>query len=282
MNVEYFSLPCQWQLQRVKRKELEARFQRFTGKIWVVELHIPYTRYDYWGQILDEARKYRGKKILVFNGDNLNQDIFSRFFRKETSEEVDDSDPLKELDTLLIMLKESSKIFNWIIFTRSNHDHRMEKIILENMPEKKVGEAILKRIISIKQWCEKLKINNVIHVPGIFFRIGDVLTCHFENNLSAPGSTARKISKAVITKMEPGINVIFQSHTHVQSRLIIMRKLIVETGALCEIQDYARGEKIFGSDERSVSIGYAHTEMVDGVADWNKTNFHICALEGYW
>jgi uncharacterized protein YbcV (DUF1398 family) len=277
---ELYQIVGEWQTKRQSRLLLEREFLRYTGWLDVVEAHVPYTKYDYFFDILDRRKRYKGNKIIVFAGDNLNLDVFGPFFRTPTAETSDRAASRKELDTLLHLLEKAEKIYDRIIFMQTNHDKRIYKILQRVFGDKKQVEEIMRWVKPLKEFMEERKLSKIVHTPGILFTIGDAVIYHWENNSSIPASTSRKVIKGTIARMPSKINVIYQAHTHFQSRFAAFRKLIIETGALCDIFDYARGDKLWG-EEKTITIGYAYGEFKDGIADWNKCDYYTYEVEGY-
>jgi hypothetical protein len=268
-------------MRRIDRKKLERQFINYTGHLDAFEMHVPYTRYDYMIPAMEMTAHHKGKKIIALVGDNLNYDLYSHYIRQGTSEDMDEQDPSQELDDLIKVLKIAYKIYDRIIFTRTNHDERETKIIMKNMPERKQAEQIIRKFKTIPEIFETHGINDkVVHVPGIYFQVGDIALCHFENNNSIPGGTSRNIAKQAVAKMNPSVNVIYQAHTHYQSKIWAFRKCVIEMGAISDIQDYARGDKMMGV-EKTITIGYAVGELHNGKADVNQFNPVCCEIEGY-
>ena len=279
-EAELYEIVGEWKTKRQDRLLLEREFLRYTGWMDVVEAHVPYTKYDYFFDLLDRRKRYKGNKIIVFAGDNLNLDVFGPFFRTPTAETSDRASSMNELNTLLHLLEKAEKVYDRIIFMQTNHDKRIYKMIQRIFQDKKQAEEVIRWITPIKTFAEERGLKKIIHTPGILFTVGDAVIYHWENNSTIPASTSRKVIKGTIARMPPNIHVIYQAHTHFQSRFAALRKLIIETGALSDIFDYARSDKLWG-EEKTITIGYAYGEFKDGIADWNKCDYYTYEVEGF-
>ena len=73
-----------WEMKREHRRTLESELDGFTGLVHIVELHIPYTHWTDVEEMMEKAKNYKGKKILVSAGDSINLDMFSFFYNTST------------------------------------------------------------------------------------------------------------------------------------------------------------------------------------------------------
>lgn len=257
-----------WEITRTRRLDLERQFLYFTGHLDIVELHIPYTRYKYVDELIGESQQRKGKKVLVCAGDSLNLDMFSRFYRTSS----DDSKPSVEWKTLVEVLREAESIYDKIIFMVTNHDNRIFKLIRNEILGKERAEEVLEWMLDYAQAFEREHFKKIITVAGAIFQIGDVIITHFENNSIVPGVVPRDVIKYLIPRIEKQWNIVFQAHTHSQSKISNDRKIGIETGALCRVLDYWRSGKMQGKGKLS-SLGYAVCDLKNGVADKNSADF---------
>lgn len=267
----------QWKVRRTKRLVAEQQFQHFTGHVDMIELHVPYTQYQYFAEMVQRAENSKGKNLLVLAGDNMNLDLFSRYFHR-SDERVVDASPYNELDTLIKLLRYAHDVYDRILYQETNHDKRMYKLIYHTMQEKAQAEEMCKFIKPIQDFFEENRLHKIVIAPDQLFQIGDVLITHFENNSKVPGSVPRQLVKYLLPRIQKTWQVVFQFHTHYQSKLPIMGKWCIEGGALCYSQDYWQQPKV-KSEEKVPSIGYAQCDMVDGIVDVNSANFVWCAWD---
>lgn len=263
-----------WKVRYTKRAVAEQPFLHFTGHSDIVESHIPYTQYGYWFRMLDVTDALACKKILVLAGDNLNMDLFSTYWHR-SDEPCDEGRPYRELETLIKLLRCAEQVYDHILYMETNHDKRIYKMIYRMMEEKQQAEELSKFIKPIQEIFMDNKLNKITVLPDQLFQIGDIIITHFENNSKVPGSVPRQLVKYLIPRIRKPWTVVYQAHTHYQSKLPIMGKWCIETGAMCYSQDYWQQPKV-KSEEKVPSIGYAVAELNDGIADVNKCNFVWC------
>lgn len=261
---------CQWEINRADRLETEEQFEHFTGHLDIVELHIPYTIWGYVFDMMEETRLLYPKeeKILVLAGDSLNLDMMSVFYQRST----DRSKPSDEWRDLIKFLRIAEKIYDHIIFMETNHDNRIWKMLMKTIVAKEIYDEVMKWMLSYRDAFNNEKFTKILTIRGAIFQIGDVLITHFENQSSVPGHISRDVIKFLLPRIEKDWNVVFQAHTHCQSKIPNDRKICIETGALCGVLDYWRRGKMKGKGKLT-SVGYAVCDMIDGVADPNRSNF---------
>jgi hypothetical protein len=265
----------QWEVKRVDRLKLETLFERFTGLIHVVELHIPYTKYDLFKKLLHKASLYEGKKILVLAGDSLNLDLFSRFKQRST----DNSKPSDEIDKLIKLLKESSKVYDNIVYMTTNHEDRLTKVVLDAIADKDVANEVLKQTRTLKDIFETENLK-VVYVANYFFQIGDLIICHMEANRVVTGALSRDLVSYFKPRINKSFNAIIQAHTHRQSMVYVDRVLVIECGCMLPSLDYWLDGKLKGNRCFS-TIGYAQAEMRGGVTSINDTRPVMMEWCGY-
>lgn len=276
MRIDLLQLDCEWQKKKVSRQALEKQFEAFTGHLDVIELHVPYTKWNYVEDMMNKTRKLKGKKILVSAGDSLNLDMFSYFHH--TSK--DNTLPSLEIETLIRFLKIAQKVYDKIIFLESNHETRLTKVIFKNIHDKHVAQQVVDNIKTLKEIMEFNKLNKIVYVDNYFFQLGDAVVCHIENNSSTPGKICRDIVQYLTPRIHKPFNVVYQAHTHCQAKMSIDRKTVIETGACIDSLDYWRSGKMNGKGKMS-TIGYAVGDMSKGLSDINKCNYIVKGWEGY-
>ena len=121
----FYQAECVWERKREDRLVIEEGYENYSGKLDGIELHIPFTKYDYAFKMMADTEKYQGNKGLICAGDNVNLDMFSYFYK--TSKDL--SRPFVEMNNFIRFLKVAEKVYDFIIVMTTNHDHRIEKII---------------------------------------------------------------------------------------------------------------------------------------------------------
>ncbi len=264
---------CQWEVRRENRKCVEDLYSGFTGTIDIVELHIPYTQYDclrtLFAEDIDPARR-----MLVFGGDAVNLDMFSVFHGKSG----DQSKPSDELKALVAILQAARARYGHILFLVTNHEERLKKVIQRNI-EKDVADEVLKLLETFQSLFSRAGLGGVVVVEDWFVQIGDAVISHMENNSTVAGTIVRNIIQYLTPRLTRSWNIVFQLHTHCQSKIPIDCKVGVETGTLAETMDYWRSGKMYGRGKMSTS-GYGRCVMKRGKADLNLSGFVIWNWEG--
>jgi len=264
-----------WEYNRVKREKLEKQFKNYSGYFDVVEMHLPYTYFNFLEEMMESAYKRREPKILVINGDSINLDVFSVFYKRSS----DISTPDKEIDMLIKVLKVAQTVYDKIIFIPTNHEARLEKVISRNMPERVITEQLLKRMRTLEDEFIENKLNKLICTNTPMIQIGDVLCCHMESNSGKPGNLSSSLIQYLMPRVKDW-SVAYQSHSHTQSKISVDCKTIIETGCLADSLDYwISNWKMFGKGKFS-TIGYAYGSMDNGKALLNKCDYHICKWQG--
>lgn len=270
---------CQWQVKRVERLRIEEEFEDYTGLIHGIEMHVPYTKWDYAIDMCKTAKKYKGKKILVSGGDSVNLDMFSYFYRQNNNP-ASNLTPLQELSQLVKFLKYAETIYDKIVFIMSNHERRLNKFILRELGELKQAREALKLMKSLEDVFDDEGLNKIVFVDDFFIQIGDAIFSHFEKNSSVPGSVARWIVQYLTPRMEKEWSACYQFHTHCQLKMPVDRKVVIECGACVDSLDYWRKGKLAGKGKMS-SIGYGRGEMDNGKLDLETADFVLKGWEGY-
>jgi len=268
---------ARWEIKRTERLLLEEQFKDISAWFDVVELHIPYTKFRMLKIAMQETKKRKDKKkILVINGDSLNLDMFSKFYRRSSA----DSTPSEEFGMLLRVMEDAHKVYDHILYLTTNHENRFEKIVIDSIGDKTVAKELLKFMNSFKDIFEEAGYNKVVYVSNYLFQIGDVIVCHFENNSIAAGKVGRDIVQYLTPRLNKEWNIAYDSHTHSQSKIAIDRKVVIETGGMLDSLDYWRDGKMKGRGKMS-TIGYGKGRLKNGKAILNDCDFHICGWEGY-
>jgi len=258
---------CGWESRKAERIKQEKQFDSFTGKITVMELHIPYLRLDLANQVLnDDLDNPSSKKMLVLNGDYLNLDTLSYFYKISDNPSM----PLFEIKQLIKFLKEASKVYDHIVMIESNHDSRSVKFIHKLNIQEAQKRGLLELMLDFKKMIEN-EVNKVTYVSNFFFQVGDVVFSHYSENGKIEETVSRKMI-AQFRRLEKPWTICFHGHTHQQNILSVNRKIVVQPGALCKVQDYARTDKAWSADKLT-SYGNGYCYMKKGKAD--TTNFGI-------
>lgn len=274
MKIELVRKINAWEQAKVERERTEREFNKYSGLLDVFELHIPYTHYEYLTDAFEKASKYKGKRTCVFS-DVLNMDMFSVFYARSSQKSL----PTDELKAFINLLHIANEIYDHIIFLQSNHDKRLNKILRYGNLQKDQADEVQKFLYTYDDIFANEKLP-VICVDHYLVQIGDVIVAHLENNSSVPGSLDRWVVQYLTPRIKKEWNVCYQQHSHCQSRIAIDRKLVIETGALCETMDYWRDGKMKGKGKMS-TVGYGQSVLKDGKADVNSSNFVICGWEGW-
>jgi len=276
MKVELITATCQWEANRVNRLTLENAFNHFTGHIDIVELHVPYTKYEYVFKMMAKTRKLKGKKVLILAGDSLNLDMLSRFYQRSD----DRSKPSDEWRDLVIVMREAKRTYDKIIMEQTNHDSRIYKCIRDNILGRDRDDEIQEWLRTYQEAFEREGIENIMVIKGAIFQVGQIIITHFENNSIVPGNIPRDVIKYLVPRIQKPWSIVFQAHTHTQSKIPNDRKICIETGALCKTLDYWRRGRMQGKGKLT-SLGYAVCDMKDGIPDPNESNFVFCEWEDY-
>jgi len=266
----------EWETKKVKRSLIENKYANYTGLIHAIELHVPYTKYDLLTEPIVRARDYKGKKLCILNGDTLNFDMFSMFFK--TTPNV--SDPIDEVKDMIDIMKVLTSTYDEVLYLLSNHDQRMKKIIYKNFPDKQMATALTMFLSDVTDYLQDEGIKNATVVDNVFVMLGDTIFCHMEKNSTVPGSISRDMVSYFKPRIQKDFNAIYQSHTHGQSTIPIDRVLFVETGCLADTFDYWRNGKLQGVRKMS-SLGYGEAIMNRGKIDIRNSRAIPLAWEGW-
>ena len=274
MKLDLFRRMSQWELKRENRYAIEDRYKNFTGHIDFLECHIPYTNFRNVEAMMDRAEKIKGKKMLVIAADFLNLDLFGPFL--STTDNV--SMPEDEIKMGLELLKEAAKVYDYEVFLEGNHDARISKVVKREVKDVRVQDQINKLVGGYDKIFKEAKKLDIVH--SYIFQIGNVLIAHMENNSSVPGKTGRDLVQYLVPRIKKHWDVIYQAHTHSQSKLPIDRKLAIEIGCAADSLDYWIRGKMSGKGKFG-TMGYGVCDMVRGYADMNDCNFVISQWQGY-
>ena len=272
----FYQAHSEWEIKRVKRLLIEELFEHYTGKIDMLEMHVPFTKYEYAFQMMDKTAEYKGKKMLIEMGDNINLDMLSYFYHADSSTET----PMQELNNFIRFLRTAEKVYDYILVMITNHDNRIYKFIDKMIKGKDQARALIEFVTSYSDIFEKVKLNKTVVVNDYILQIGSAIMTHFEDNSIVPATVARNIVKYLYPRIEKEWDTVFQAHTHCQLKLPVDRKLVIETGACCGMFDYWRNGKMNGKGKAG-SVGYATCEMKNGVAIPNLSNFVFCEWEAW-
>ena len=185
------------------------------------------------------------------------------------------------------VLQGLSQAFPEIIWLKgSNHSDRYEKRLRESLSRDVLSAvmemtggvlnpelALARRYPNIKVQCWKTPSGSEVDWLTV---IGDVAFSHAERYSRVPGNALRAVEEWLDDFSGhlglPEIRAVVQFHTHVMS-LIPWRSgmLLVEPGAMCEMQDYQLRSKISGRPQR---LGYVSMELEDGKLDVNSVRLH--------
>ena len=270
---------CRWEVLRNDRLELEEQFNRFTGLINIIELHIPYTKYEHLFDLMGRALKSKAEtKILVPAGDSMNLDMFSAFYQRS----ADRSKPSVEWRDLIKVLRRAEQIYDHIIFMTTNHDDRIWKMLMKNIVAREIYDEVMQWMTSYQDAFNHEGFTKIITVPGPLFQIGDLVITHYEDNSIVPGHVPRDVIKYLTPRMDPRKpwHIAIEAHTHAQSKIANDRKICIECGTLAKEMDYWRPGKMKGKGKLT-SIGYAVSDMENGIADPNRTDFVFCEWNDY-
>jgi len=274
MKLELYRKMSQWELKRETRQVLEEKYKNFTGHIDVIECHIPYTNFNGIQCMFDKTARMKGKKLLVIAGDFLNLDLFGPFLA--TSEDV--SLPSDEIAMGKYLLKEASKIYDQELFLISNHDNRIYKVIRRNIDDPRIQSEVKMLMDGYDKIFKEIQHFDI--ADNYLFQIGNVLVTHLESNSGVPGKIDRDLVQYLGPRIKKPWDIVFQAHTHSQSRIPIDRKLCIETGALVDSLDYWVRGKMSGKGKFG-TMGHGICEMNKGKADMNDCNFIITDWQGY-
>ena len=265
-----------WETRRQDRLETEKAFENFSGVIDAVELHIPYYRHECLERIAQKAQEATCPRMFISMGDAVNLDMFSLFF--SDGYPSDNVKPRDEIEKLIKIIRRLSEYYEHMIFLVSNHEER----IIKNL-RRKLGKGIAEEYeYFLKDFDQIFNQSglNIIVVKSPFVQIGDAVFSHFENNSIVPGSVDRWSVQYLLPRIEKKWDVLFQAHTHCQSKIPIDRKMIIETGTIAVTMDYWRRGKMTGRGKLS-TYGYARCEMMNGKAILDRCDFVPMGWEEY-
>ena len=265
-----------WEFRRCDRLKAEEQFENFTGLIHGVELHIPFTCWTYAFDMVKEAKKYKGKKILISGGDSMNFDTVSFFYKRGGAKRT----PQEEITDLVKFLKYAQTVYDKIIFIETNHEKRMQKIVERMFPDRTQALEVTKMMKTLKDVFESEGLTKIVNVDDFLFQIGDIIFSHFENNSAVPGTVCRNLIQYLMPRIQKEWNITAQFHTHAQAIIPIDRKVAIENGCIAQTMDYWRSGKMLGKG-KMISIGYGSYEMKQGKALLNKCRPIICGWEGW-
>jgi hypothetical protein len=265
-----------WEIRRASRLKTEKQFEKFTGLVHGVELHIPYTCWEYAYDMCKEAKNYDGKKILLSGGDSVNLDAVSFFYKRGGAKRT----VVEELTDLIKFLKYAQTIYDKIIFLESNHEQRLKKFIYRALDDRGQAKEVESMMKTLKQMFDDEGLDKVVFTSDFFFQVGDIVFNHFENNSTVPGTIMRNVIQYLYPRIKKEWNMVVSFHTHAQGLLPIDRKIAIENGCIAQTMDYWRSGKMLGKG-KAISIGYGHYELNKGKAEINKCRPIICDWEGW-
>lgn len=192
----------------------------------------------------------------------------------------------EEWASVTACLQAMSEAFPSVEMVIGNHDGRLEKRLRERLSEDQV-EAV--KYLANGNLCPitalARRFPNVTvarhDVPGgetvdWFTTCGDAWLGHPEKYSKIPGAALRAVEDWLADhEVDLGLDryrLILMGHTHTWSQFPWRnRALLVECGALCQVQGYMLKPKIGG---RPQIRGYVTFEQTDGRTDLNSVRFH--------
>jgi len=263
-------------LKIVPPKKTKGHIQR---KILASDPHLPFVDEDLFKKLLNE----KADKLII-NGDIWDMYCMSRFIKYNMditlSQEIHDS---------LQYIRILCETFPEVEFSLGNHFQRLFKAIIKHemgMELIKAGLIKYKPEHILEDTFPNLKIAST-PVKGLNFDYdvawfgidGDLAYGHFEKASKIVGKpvidayeSMFKWRKAFDFNIDQ-IRVFAQSHTHkfFQSFYGLNDVMLLETGCLCAIQDYAVQPAM---KYQPLNQGYLTFTQEDGVTDWDSMTFH--------
>lgn len=238
------------------------------------DLHIPFHDPEMVATML--ARE-GGRDLLILGGDVQDFYSVSRFVKYEHI-------PFeRELAEVTAFLELVASRFGEVLIVEGNHDKpRFEKQLRERLSEEmvKVIEFLAGGELSVIALLAKRYPNVRVarhavgsHQVGWFTQEGDLLVSHMEKFSRVAGSTLRGVEEWFadfedVIGLTPDWRVILQAHTHAMSWFPYRaRKLLAETGCLCQTHGYQLTPRAGGRPQRH---GYITLTQDDGRTDLNS------------
>lgn len=261
--------------QRIKRAPSDAA-QRI--KVLVIpDLHAPFHEPQMFADMLLRERD-ADKAICIGDlSDSYSLSTYTHYRRVSFSE---------EWASVTLCLQAMSEAFPSVELVIGNHDARLEKRIRERLDEnmvdavKYLAGGNLCPITALARRYPNVKVarHDVPNGDSVdwFTTCGDAWLGHPERYSRTPGAALRAVEDWLADhEHDLGLDryrLILMGHTHQQGAFPWRgRQLLVECGALCQVQGYMLKPKIGG---RPQMRGYCTFEQTDGVTDLNSVRLH--------
>lgn len=242
---------------RTWQEYIETVMLNGTRKTLVLsDLHIP-TQHD---KAIDFAvRRNLTADLIIINGDLLDLYSVSGFIKPR------DIPIYEELDGAIRFLTWISDLFpnTFILLTRGNHEQRLYTKVVPHLPSGLQFVAKLDLLDTLAR-----PFPNVMSVNDWFVAVGDAIYAHSDATSAIPGKPAQTTGEWFLTHMdELGLTTaprfVVQGHTHRVSAVYTHNQKCVESGCLCNHQDYARTTRY----KVPQGLGYVTALQYNGVTD---------------
>ncbi len=253
-----------------------------TGRLKVVaagDFHIPFHNKKALAELI--AKEASSTDILFIGGDFGDAHCASTFTKYE---HVSFEEEHAEKTLVLQQLSESFPIVQYL--EGSNHPDRYEKRLRESLSRDVLAAvmtmtggilnpdlALVKRFRNVEAVGWKTPKGD--KVPWLSL-VGDVAFSHAEKYSRVPGAALRSVEEWLDDFSGhlglPPLRAVVQFHTHTAAVFPWRSNmLLIESGAMCEMQGYQLKSKIGGRPQR---LGYVTMELIDGHLDVNSVRLN--------
>lgn len=281
-NLSVLNKICdQYAEECLEQPEITSSKERFI--LSLSDVHVPFTDPKRLHKVLETHKQELSNpnSIIILNGDIMDEYAASSFPKfKEVH-------LLHEYRAAFALTKMCLDYCGQIALVVGNHENRLLKTASENLP-KGISDLysfnLLARIANGEVLDEKgylvdidknmkARIRYQYKEPW-YCRIGKTIFAHPSGFASAavPGSTATKTNKLFNSRYtKDDYDCLVLGHTHMQSKVIVDGRLLIEQGALCGLLGYEGKSNLqFGFSTNGYAVVYQDNK---GNTNFNDSNF---------
>jgi hypothetical protein len=249
----------------------------------LTDLHVPHLDETAFARVLAETA---GFDTAVLGGDFWNAGAASRFLEVPELRSRRESHPRVELLKATAILSAVASHYPRVKVNRGNHVDRVRKYFAKQVPPELHFLIMTDPLSFIVDGLQREQGTSNIELarPVVddlptsdwLTIVGDCAFTHAESSSSVKMRPAENTAKFLNRWRHrlPTIRVVCQEHNHKGGKVpdSDLGMLLVQTPALSIDQPYQ-----FAPDIRSTpnQIGYTRVVQVDGVTDWNRTDFQV-------
>lgn len=176
----------------------------------------------------------------------------------------------REIEEILRFFEYMNKEFPVTIILTGNHELRVMR---------KVAKTVTPDLLFLMD-LHILKVlarpfPNIHVTENWFYQINDTIFCHQDRSSKIPMRVSTRLVDTLTRwsttlELEP-FKCLVQAHTHKAGVVYYGDVKVIETGALCELMDWAKRKL----SSTPWTTGWAVIHQKDGVTDWNKSREYI-------